>query len=371
MNFSINGHYFFKSLKSIYSVINQNHHISIFTCFILKVKNNRLKIKASDSEISIKTTLKVFSKQKGKAAVPSKLLMDILKHIPEQQLKIKQINFNQIRIISFQGNYDISLLNHELFPKYKKIKRTQVCVLNKKTIINIIDNTLFAVGNDDLRPVINGVCFEINNKKKKKGIFVATNNKILAKYSLNSIKTKAEMKFLIPKKTLLVLKQSFNKKTNLIQIQYNKYNTFFIFTNKIVITSLIKGKFPNYNHLIKHKKSNKLILAIQDFKDAIQRINLFSNQIDNKINFSLSKKKSIIYAENKDSSNKGYEELVCKYFGENLEISFKYNDLIDVLYNFKCEEIAMKLQERYTPALIKPISSLETENIFRLIVPLS
>ncbi|MGX7592780.1 DNA polymerase III subunit beta [Candidatus Karelsulcia muelleri] len=350
-------------------MINQNHHISIFTCFILKVQNNSLKIKASDSEISIKTTLKVFSKQKGKAAVPAKLLMDILKHIPEQQLKIKQINFNQIRIISLKGNYDISLLNHELFPKYKKIKRTQVCVLNKKTIINIIDNTLFAVGNDDLRPVINGVCFEIN---KKKGIFVATNNKILAKYSLNSIKTKAEMKFIIPKKTLLVLKQSFNNKTNLIQIQYNKYNTFFRFTNKIVITSLIKGEFPNYNHLMPlYKKTNKLILAIQDLKDAIKRINLFSNQIDNKINFSLSKKKSIIYAENKDSSNKGYEELVCKYFGENLEISFKYNDLIDVLYNLKCEEIEIKLQERYSPVLITPISSLETENIFRLIVPLS
>ncbi|MGX7591524.1 DNA polymerase III subunit beta [Candidatus Karelsulcia muelleri] len=368
MNFSISCHYLFKSLKSIYSVINPNHHISIFTCFILKVKNNMLKIKASDSEISIKSTLKVFSKQKGKAAVPSKLLMDILKHIPEQQLKIKKINFNQIRIISLKGNYDISLLNHELFPKYKKRKRTQVCVLNKKTIINIIDNTLFAVGNDDLRPVINGVCFEI---KKKKGIFVATNNKILAKYSLNSIKTKAEMKFLIPKKTLLVLKQSFNKKTNLIKIKYNKYNTLFRFTNQIVITSLIKGEFPNYNHIIPlSNKTNQLIIAIQEFKDSIQRINLFSNQIENKINFSLSKNKSIIYAENQDSSNKGYEELVCKYFGEKLEISFKYKDLIEVLYNFKCEEIEMKIQDKYSPALIRPISSLETEKIFRLIVPL-
>ncbi|UOQ27676.1 DNA polymerase III subunit beta [Candidatus Karelsulcia muelleri] len=369
MNFSINCHYLFKSLKSIYSVINQNHHISIFTCFILNVKNNMLKIKASDSEISIKTTLKVFSKQKGKAAVPAKLLMDILKHIPEQPLKIKKRNFNQIRIISFKGNYDISLLNHELFPKYKKRKRTQVCVLNKKTIINIIDNTLFAVGNDDLRPVINGVCFEI---KKKKGIFVATNNNILAKYSINSINTKAEMKFIIPKKTLLVLKKNFNNKTNIIKIQYNKYNTYFIFTNNIIITSLIKGKFPNYKKILPlYNKKNKLRIARKEFKTSIKRINLFSNKIDNKINFSLSKNKSIIYAENKDSSNKGYEELVCKYFGENLEISFKYNDLIEGLYNLKCEEIEIKLQERYSPALIRPISSLETEKSFRLIVPLS
>ncbi|MGX7591093.1 DNA polymerase III subunit beta [Candidatus Karelsulcia muelleri] len=369
MNFSINCNYFFKTLKSIYSVINPNHHISILTCFILKVKNNMLKIKASDSEISIKTTLKVFSKQKGKAAVPAKLLMDILKHIPEQPLKIKKINFNQIRIISFKGNYDISLLNHELFPKYKKIKRTQVCVLNKKTIINIIDNTFFAVGNDDLRPVINGVCFEI---KKNKGIFVATNNNILAKYSINSINTKAEMKFLIPKKTLLVLKTSLNKKTNIIKIKYNKYNTFFIFNNKIVITSLINGEFPNYNKILPlYNKNNKLRIAIKDLKNSIKRIILFSNKIDKKINFSLSKNKSIIYAANKDSSNKGYEELVCQYFGDNLEISFKYNDLIEVLYNLKCEEIEMKLQERYSPALIRPISSLETENILRLIVPLS
>ncbi|WP_204098330.1 DNA polymerase III subunit beta [Candidatus Karelsulcia muelleri] len=369
MNFEINCHSLFQTLKSIYSVINPNHQISIFTCFILKVKNKMLKIKASDSEISIKTTLKVLSKQKGKAAVPAKLLMDILKHIPEQQLKIKTRNFNQIRIISFKGNYDISLLNHELFPKYKKIKRTQVCVLNKKTIRNIIDNTLFAVGNDDLRPVINGVCFEI---KKTTGSFVATNNNILAKYSINSINTKAEMKFIIPKKTLLVLKQSFNKTTNIIKIKYNKYNTFFIFTNKVIITSLIKGSFPNYKKILPlYNKNNKIRIAIKELKTSIKRIILFSNQIDKKINFSLSKNKSIIYAENKDSSNKGYEELVCKYFGENLEISFKYNDLIEVLYNLKCEELEIKLQERYSPALIRPISSLETEQIFRLIVPLS
>ncbi|MGX7592372.1 DNA polymerase III subunit beta [Candidatus Karelsulcia muelleri] len=365
MNFLINSKYFFKNLNSIYSFIIKNN-ISRLTCFILKVEQNILKIKISDLDISIQTTLKVFTKQKGDAVVPAKLLMDILKNIQEQPLKIKKIN-NKIRITSLKGNYDISILNYELFTKYKKIKNKPVCVLNKRTFLKIIDNTFFAVGNDDLRPVINGVCFEIN---KKKCLFVATNNKILANYSIENINTKTNIKFIIPKKTLLVLKKTFNNNTNDIQIKYNKNNIYFLFNNKVVVTSLIKGDFPSYEKIIP-KYNKQLIINIKELKSSIKRINLFANKKDNIIHLSLSKKKSIIYAENKESTNKAYEELLCEYFGENLEISFNSNDLIEVLTHLKCEEIEIKLQKIYSPVLIKPISYYDTEKIFRLIVPLN
>ncbi|MGX7592236.1 DNA polymerase III subunit beta [Candidatus Karelsulcia muelleri] len=365
MNFLINSKYFFKKLKSIYSFIIKNN-ISRLTCFILKVDKNILKIKISDLDISIQTTFKVFTKQKGYAVVPAKLLMDILKNIQEQPLKIKKIN-NKIRITSLKGNYDISIINSEIFTKYKKIKNQTVCVLNKRTFLKIIDNTLFAVGNDDLRPVINGVCFEIN---KKKCLFVATNNKILANYSIENINTKKNIKFIIPKKTLLVLKKSFNNNTNDIKIKYNKNNIYFFFNKKVVVTSLIKGDFPSYDKIIP-KYNKQLILNIKELKSAIKRINLFANKKDNRIHFSLSKKKSIIYAENKESTNKAYEELLGEYFGDNLEISFNSNDLIEVLTHLKCEEIEIKLKKIYSPVLIKPIYYDDTEKIFRLIVPLN
>ncbi|MGX7593347.1 DNA polymerase III subunit beta [Candidatus Karelsulcia muelleri] len=369
MNFLIKRKDLFQSLQSISSVFSKTNR-SRLNCFILKVENkNVLKIKASYLDLYIKTTLKVFTKQKGQAAVPAKLLMDILKHIPEQQLKINQINFNKIRITSGKGNYDISILNYELFPKDKNIKKKPVCVLNKRTFLKIIDNTLFAVGKDDLRPVMNGVCFEIN---KKKCMFVATNNKILAKYSLDKINTKTNIKFIIPKNTFLVLKKSFNQKTNDIKIKYNKNKIYFFFNKKVVGTSLIKGDFPIYEKLIpKYNKKNKLIINLKELKASIKRIHLFSNKTDNRINFSLSKQKAIIYAENKESTNKAYEELLCEYFGANLDISFNYKDLIEVLTNFKCEEIEIKLQQISSPVLIKPIDSVETETIFRLIVPLT
>ncbi|MGX7591236.1 DNA polymerase III subunit beta [Candidatus Karelsulcia muelleri] len=387
MKFVIDSKSFFKNLKSIYSVIskrnnmnnmnnlnnlnNMNNMNNLLTCFILKIKNGLLKIKASDLDLCIKITLKVVSKSHGKAAVPAKLLIEILKQLPEQPITIKKINSNQIRIYFFKGNYDICVLDHKLFPKHKKIKNPKYCILKKETILNIIKNTLFAVGNEELRPVMNGVCFNIN---KKQGSFVATNAKILAKYFINNIKNQDKMKFILPKKTLIILKQNFlnNIKNKYIQIQYNKYNTLFKFSNKVIISSLIKGEIPNYDSIIpKYKINNKLIINVQDLLKSIKRINLFSNPKSNRINFSFSLKQNIIFAENNELTNKGLEELIGEYSGENLEISFNYKDLIEVLSNLTCNDIEIKFKDKYTPAIIKPIFSLKKEKILRLIIPLT
>ncbi|MGX7592918.1 DNA polymerase III subunit beta [Candidatus Karelsulcia muelleri] len=382
MKFVIDSKYFFQNLKAISSVISTSNNINILTCFILNLTNGFLKIKASDFYLCIKITINVIeAKINGIVAVPAKLLLEILKQLPEQTITIKKINYNQIRISCLKGNYELGVLDHTLFPKPKKIKNPKYCLLKKDTILNLINNTLFAVGNEELRPSLNGVCFNI---KKKKGSFVATNAKILAKYFINNIKNKDNIKFILPKKTLLILKQLFikniknNKQNQSIKIQYNKYNTCFKCSNKVLISSLIKGDIPNYDSIIpKDKNKNKLIINVQYFLKAIKRIKLFSNPKDNRINFSFSFKQNIIFSENNELTNKGFEELICEYSGENLEISFNSKDLMEVLSNLTCKDIEIKFQDKYTPARIQPIFSLEnaktkkTEKILRIIIPLT
>ncbi|MGX7589952.1 DNA polymerase III subunit beta [Candidatus Karelsulcia muelleri] len=375
MNFVIDSKYFFQNLKAISSVISTSNNINILTCFILNLTNGLLKIKASDLYLCIKITLKVVSKMNGKVAVPAKLLLEILNQLPEQTIKIKTRTYNQLRISSLKGNYEIGVLDHKLFPKHKKIKNPKSCILKKDTLLNIINNTLFAVGNEELRPVLNGVCFNI---KKQTGSFIATNTKILAKYFLNNLKNKEKIKFLLPKKTLLILKKIFlnnlkNKEQNkYLKIQYNKYNTWFKVSNKVLISSLIKGDFPNYDSIIpKAKLKNKLIINVQDLLKAIKRIRLFANPKDNRITFSFSLKQNIIFSANNELTNKGFEELICEYSGENLEISFNSKDLIEVLSNLTFQDIEIKFQDKYTPAIIQPIFYLKKEKILRIIIPLT
>ncbi|MGX7590381.1 DNA polymerase III subunit beta [Candidatus Karelsulcia muelleri] len=380
MKFVIDSKYFLKNLKAISSVLSTSKNINILTCFILNITNGLLKIKASDFYLCIKITLKVVSTSNGKAAVPAKLLLEILTKLPEQPIKIQKINYNQIRIYFVKGNYDIGVLDHKLFPKHNQINNPKYCMLKKDTILKIINNTLFAVGNEELRPVMNGVCFNIN---KQTGSFVATNAKILAKYFINNLKTKDKIKFILPKKTLLILKkivinnlqtkENQNQETNTyIKIQYNKYNTLFKFRNQVLISSLIKCEMPKYDSIIPTAKiKNKLIINVQYLLKSIKRINLFSNPKDNRINFSFSLKQNIIFAANNELTNKGLEELICEYSGENLEISFNSKDLIDVLSNFTCQDIEIKFKDKYTPAIIQPIFYLKKEQILRLIIPLT
>jgi DNA polymerase-3 subunit beta len=371
MKFEIDSKYLFKNLKAIYSVVTKRNIINILNCFVLTIKNGLLKIKASDLDICIKITLKVVSTSNGKAAVQAKLLIEILKNLPEQSITIKNINYNKIRISFLKGNYDICVLDHNLFPKHKKINNPKSCLLKKETILNIINNTLFAVGNEELRQVMNGVCFNI---KKNTGSFVATNAKILAKYFVNNINNKYKIKFILPKRTLIILKKTIINNINNqdIQIQYNKYNTLFKVSNKVIISSLIKGEIPNYDSIIpNYKIKNKLIINVQYFLKSIKRIKLFSNPKDNRITFRFSLKQNIIFAENNELPNKGVEELIGEYSGEKLEISFNYKYLLECLSNLTCKDIEIQFKDKYSPAIIKPRFYLKKEKILRLIIPLT
>ncbi|MGX7592648.1 DNA polymerase III subunit beta [Candidatus Karelsulcia muelleri] len=380
MNFVIDSQYLLKHLKSIYSVISKRKNMNILTCFMLKINNGCLNIQASDLYLCIQMTLKVVSittshgshVKNVKAAVPAKLLIEVLKQLPEQPITIQKINDNQIRLSFVKGNYDIGVLDHKLFPKANKINTPKSCSIQKETMLNIINNTLFAVGKEELRPVLNGVCFNIN---KQQGSFVATNAKILAKYCIHNINNKDKMNFIVPKQTLIILHKTLIhnlKEKTAIKIQYNKYNTSFQFSNTVIISSLIKGEFPHYEDIMKrYKLKNKLLIKGAYLIQAIKRIQLFSNPKDNIIHFSLSLKQNIIYAEHHALTNKGFEELRGEYRGDNLDISFNYKDLMAGLSNLTCKEIEIKLKDQYTPAIIKPICSLNNEQILRLIIPLT
>ena len=153
MKFIVSSVALLKKLQIVGGVINSSNTIPVLDHFLFELENSNLTITASDLETTMSTTIDVDSESKGKLAIPSKLLLDTLKTFPEQPLTFTAEN-NTIEISANNGKYTLAYLAGDEFPKAVHIKDPSKTVIMGDTLANAINTTLFASGNDDLRPVM-------------------------------------------------------------------------------------------------------------------------------------------------------------------------------------------------------------------------
>lgn len=380
MEFFISNYEFLKHLQCVNSVINNNNILPILSNFLFEIDKNKIIITGSDLESTIIIEINInYYLNKFKFIIPAKLLTNIIKILPEQNIKFNiNNNKNIIEIISKQGIYTFSIQNGDEYPKEENIINNSYhkISIDNKILLNIIDNTIFATGIDDLRPVMTGVFFSFTTNES---IFVATDTNKLVKFSIKNLIVKKNFNCIIPKKTLFLLKNIINS-DNLeinksIKIIYNHINIIFCFNNKKIICRLINGKFPNYDAVIPNNSINNKILIIDRilFLNSIKRISLFTNRITHQICLNIFNNTIIIYANDKDFSNKGYEKIVCDYKYNNITIGFNVKFLIDIITHINTEKIILQIYKANKPVIIKPLiqdSKLHNEQIIMILMPI-
>ncbi|YCJ91959.1 MAG: DNA polymerase III subunit beta [Candidatus Karelsulcia muelleri] len=370
MKFISSSNELLRSLKDILYVINITNKLPILENFLFKIKEkNVLTITVSDLEITMTISLNINSINFGSAVIPHKILLEILKKIPEQPLTFCKEKENKLKILSQNGEYDLSIFSSEEYPKYSLLRNNNHLLISEKILLNIINNTLFAVGNDEIRPVLNGVFFDIENNISN---FVSTNSNFLVKYSIKDLSFNKEIRLIIPKKPLNLLKYNLNDTNNNVYISYNDLNTSFFFKNKKIICSLLNGNYPNYKSLLKKKYNKILIINKNYFLNAIKRVTLFSNRLTYQIILNFSKKRSQISSFDINYNKKAFEYLFCNYDGEPLEIVFNSKYLIEILSNINCEDIKFEMLNNNSSCRITPLmKNYKKEEILILIMPLS
>ena len=231
----------------------------------LKLKTNNLPIYGKEidapnqiNNIELKHKRSYLSMARSKAVNSANLQFYILlKSLPEQPLTFSLEN-NILEINSNNGKYALSYMNGDEFPKSVILEDASEIVFDSKTLLNIINSTIFASGNDDLRPVMSGVFFEFNSNSIN---FIATDAHKLVKYSRNDFSVKENTEFIMPKKPLQLLKNVLQDSEDDVKIEYNETNAQFTFKNSILISRLIDGKYPNYEAVIPKENPNKLTIS--------------------------------------------------------------------------------------------------------------
>lgn len=370
MKFTASSSALSNQLQAIGRVINAKNTLPALECFLLSIEGKTLTITAADNETTLEAILKLSeSDSDGQIAISSKTLADALKEIPDQPLTF-EINENtyEVCIKYMNGVYNMVGQNPEEYPSPAVLKENVVSFeINSDTLSEGITRALFATAEDELRPVMNGIYFDINPEDLT---FVASDGHKLVRNRLLSVNSQGKSAFILPKKPASLLKSLLLKGTDNVSISFDERNAIFSMPGRRMVCRLIEGRYPNYNSVIPQNNPNRLTIDRLVMLSALRRVAVFSSQSSNLVKLRLKDNQIVISAQDLDFSTSAMETLTCQYDGNPMSIGFKSNFLIDILANISGQEIVIQLADPSRAGVIVPAEQLENEDLLMLLMPM-
>ena len=369
MKFIISSTTLLRSLQKISGVLSTNSTLPILEDFLFVLEGETLTITASDLEttISVMVTPEK-ADDAGSVAIPARQLLDIMKTFPEIPVTIifdsETLN---IEILAGEGKYKMVGQSPDEFPQVPELEDTKKVTVNGSMMVNAFNNTLFATGNDELRPVMSGVYCEINEDDLT---FVATDAHKLVRYRRNEIKSETADSIIFPKKTLSLARHIIPDNDEEVVMEFNKTNATFKFDDILIVCRLIEGKYPNYEAVIPGENPFKLTIGRQSLLNALRRVSIFGSKSTHQVRYKITGKELVLSAEDIDYSSEGKERLTCSYEGKDIEIGFNSKFMQEMLSTLTCENITLEMSAPNRAGIIKPENNEdENEDILMLIMP--
>ncbi|CDD32882.1 DNA polymerase III subunit beta [Phocaeicola barnesiae] len=370
MKFIVSSTSLFSHLQAISRVINSKNSLTILDCFLIEMQDGTLSMTASDNETTLSTSIEVSDYEgEGCFAVSSKTLLEALKEIPEQPLSF-QINMDNLEITVeyLNGKYSMMGQNADEYPQAPSLGDNAVQVtMAADTLLAGVNRCIFATADDELRPVMNGIYFDITTESIT---LVASDGHKLVRNKTFMARGDEKAAFILPKKPANLLKNLLPKEEGDVQIGFDDKNAMFTMENYRMVCRLIEGRYPNYNSVIPSNNPHKATVDRGSFISALRRVSVFSSQASSLIKLSLSENQMKISAQDIDFSTSAEETLACQYDGTNMSIGFKSSFLIDILNNIAAQEVIIELADPSRAGVIVPEQQEDNEDLLMLLMPM-
>ena len=370
MKFTISSSKLFSQSQAVSRVINSKNALPILDDVLFDVSGNELKLTASDGETTIRTSVELESVEgAGKVASAAKLLLETLKEFSEQPLvfTIDENNF-AVNMVSQNGTYSFVGVNGNEYPEMPAVEgEAQSVAVPANVLQNAIEKTIFCTADDDLRPVMNGIFFDIAADKVT---MVATDAHRLVRYTNTGVASGVTASFILPKKPAGLLKNLLAKAEEEVKVTFGQKNARFEFGSTIIVCRQIEGRFPNYNAVIPQANQNIVTVDRQTLLNACKRVAVFANNGTAQLRLALSENQIKISAQDIDFSTSAEETISCNYNGTPMAIGFKAPFLIDLLGSIASADVLLKLADPARAGLLVPVENEENEDVLMLLMPM-
>ena len=359
-----------KGVMAVSKAIPAKSPLPILENFLFDLRDNTLEITASDSELTLKTTIQVEnSSEEGKIAVPAKHMMDLLKELPDQPLTINTTSDSSFVCSWASGESTLPYFPAEDYPAITGTDETAMTIeFPAASLVDGISSTIYATADDEIRPAMNGILFDIDTASTT---LVASDSHKLICYTTADVKAPEKASFILHKKPAAILKNIIGKEVENVEISFDSKNAVFKFGQTTVICRLVVGKYPKYRDVIPQNNSNILRINRTQLLNTVRRVSVCSNKASNHIKFDLKSGSLMISAQDLGFSIAAHETIECQYDGEPLAIGFKSPFIIEILSNMGCGELVMKFLDSKRAALVVPAETEEeSEKICGIIMPI-
>ncbi len=367
MRFIVSTSTLLKHLQAVSGALSTSAVLPILENFLFEIQAGNLVISATDLQTSMTTALSVESKEDGKIAVPSKILLDTLKNLAEQPISFSvDEETYAIEISAGDGKYKLSGENGDDFPRIPVVEEAASVNLPASVLSEAIGKTIFAVSTDELRPAMTGVFCQLSTQDLT---FVATDAHKLVRYKRKDASAEAATSFILPRKALLLLKTALPTDDANVSIEYNATSAFFKFANINLVCRLIDERYPDYEAVIPQDNPNKLTLERSLFLNCLKRVVIFANKGTHQVRLKITGSELNISSEDIDFSNEAHERIACQYEGEDMEIGFNAKFLIEMLSNISGDEITIEMSASNRAGLLSPTLKDANEDVLMLVMP--
>ena len=364
MKFNASSSDLVKALSAVSGAVPNKATLPILETILFESEDGKLRLTATDLEISIIEYMSADIEEDGAVAIPARRLIETLRQLPDIPVSFEvDDNFN-IKFRTDKGTYKLVGEDPDEFPEVPNLNEGQKLETTKDDILKAIDKTLFAVSDDDLRPAMMGVLFEIGPDESK---FVATDGHRLVKFIKSDLTADQEMKFIVPEKALNLVQKALHAEE--CDMTVTEDHVRFKSGNTIVITRLINEQYPNYESVIPRDNDKLMRIDKEQMLATVKRVSIFSSSTTRQIRLQLHKDKITIRAEDIDMSSEAKETISCEYENDEIEIGFNAKYLADVLGNVDDEEIHFEFSTPNRAGIVKPSEEDENEQMLMLVMP--
>lgn len=373
MKFTAQSKVLYNQALAVSRVINSKNAMAVLSNFLFTLNGNELTITASDVENTVTAKVAVNSLDgDGMFCVDARKIVDLLKELPDQGItfEINDSNF-AIKITSINGDFNLIGLNGLQYPRQEADEQNDGKMnfrVPAKQILSGLDNTLFAIGHDEIWPQMMGVYFDI---KTDNITFVSTDSRKLVKYVDGTGQPGVEGSFILPGKPAAILKNLIGKAEGEIEVAITGKSGTFTVDDFTLNCRFIKGQFPDYNRVIPQTNPFEVTVDRVQFLNALKRVAVFVEQGHGMVKMQIEPSQITLQSQDIALCTSGLETVPCTFSGSKLIIGFSAPLLIEICSTMQSPEMVIKLADPARPGLFLPSENPEGTELLMLLMPMN
>ncbi len=367
MKLLISQNDFISSLQIALNAVPQKSTLPILGHILLDAYNNTLTFSATDLDVSIKTECPASISEEGSLALPARKLFEIIREIPSDTDIELETNETDVQLSAGRGIFKIKGLEREEFPNFPTVDEKNRFTFSLAKLQYMLKKIIFATSNDESRPTLNGINWELNKENFK---MVATDGHRLGYITIGSLKNAIEddINIIVPPKGLRALNQISDNDADM-EIIIGENQIIFQAPGTTIYSRLIEGPFPNYKQVIPAEADKRAVIDKKSLIPAVKRVSILSNIRNYQVRFNFTKDLLTVKVQTPDLGE-AKEDLTIDWEGEDLLIGYNAHYVLEILKALDTDNIVWELTTSTNAGVIKPLNENENESLLYLIMPL-